>query len=338
MQGNIKAIQMIGTQRSGSNLLRLMLNQLPGVFAPHPPHILLTFYPLIDRYGDLRHDGHFRALIEDVCHLIELNPVPWDHAILNRERLFALCTRRSLLEVFIRVHDLQCISHGKDTWCCKSLETIAYIDHYAAEGVSLFIIYLVRDGRDVALSFRQAMVGEKHFFNLAQKWKLDQQLSLDYIATLPDHRYITIRYEELIADPAKYIHQICDKFSLPYSDDVLEYYKSEESKHTAVSGHMWENVTKPVMKYNSNKFLKGMSHDDLVMFESVAGDMLERLGYKLLTSPDGRKSFTSEEIAAFDAENIRLKEQAQLTADPDDIAKRKPQSDFVKSLKQLKSL
>ncbi len=32
-------IFMIGTQRSGSNLLRLMLNQLPEIAAPHPPSL-----------------------------------------------------------------------------------------------------------------------------------------------------------------------------------------------------------------------------------------------------------------------------------------------------------
>ena len=42
----MKFFQFIGTQRSGSNLLRLMLNQLEGIYAPHPPHILKTFYPL----------------------------------------------------------------------------------------------------------------------------------------------------------------------------------------------------------------------------------------------------------------------------------------------------
>lgn len=72
------ALQMIGTQRSGSNLLRLMLNQLPEMFAPHPPHILLTLYPLLPIYGDLMQDANFRKLIDDMCTLVELNPVPWD--------------------------------------------------------------------------------------------------------------------------------------------------------------------------------------------------------------------------------------------------------------------
>ena len=47
------AIFMIWIQRSGSNLLRLMLNELPEIAAPHPPHILQRMMPLVPRYGDL---------------------------------------------------------------------------------------------------------------------------------------------------------------------------------------------------------------------------------------------------------------------------------------------
>ena len=52
-------IFMIGTQRSGSNLLRLMLNELPRIAAPHPPHILQRLMPLVPNYGDLEQRENF---------------------------------------------------------------------------------------------------------------------------------------------------------------------------------------------------------------------------------------------------------------------------------------
>lgn len=333
MPSYIKAIQMIGTQRSGSNLLRLMLSQLPGVFAPHPPHILLHFYPLMDRYGDLEQDDNFGQLIDDVCRMIELNPVPWEGAALERRRILDMCRRRSLLEVFIRVHELQCIGHELDTWCCKSLETVAYINQYAAEGLYPHIIYLYRDGRDVALSFRKAIVGEKHFYHLARKWRQDQQQALDFLETIPAERFVSLRYKDLISEPTACIHHICDKFGLPYSDSVLEYYKSPESQRTALSGHMWENVARPIMKDNAGKFLKEMSYDDLVIYESVAGDMLERLGFDLVTDISDRRIFSAEEIAVFDADNTRMKQETLRNADSHDLALRQPQADFMQKLR-----
>ncbi len=67
-------IFMIGTQRSGSNLLRLMLNELPRIAAPHPPHILQRMIPLAPNYGDLEIRENFAQLVDDVCRLVELNP------------------------------------------------------------------------------------------------------------------------------------------------------------------------------------------------------------------------------------------------------------------------
>ncbi len=83
-------IQFIGTQRSGSNLLRTMLNQLPEIAAPHPPHILRTFEPLLPIYGDLDQNGNFESLVNDVCSWVERNPVTWQMAKFDRGLIKAL--------------------------------------------------------------------------------------------------------------------------------------------------------------------------------------------------------------------------------------------------------
>ncbi len=49
-------VVIIGTQRSGSNPLRLMRNLFPGIAAPHPPRIMASMAPLRSRYGDLADD------------------------------------------------------------------------------------------------------------------------------------------------------------------------------------------------------------------------------------------------------------------------------------------
>ena len=121
------AIFMIGTQRSGSNLLRLMLNQLPDIAAPHPPHILDRMTPLIGGYGSLEKDENYRSLVEDVCQLIELNPVPWEGVTLDRETIMARAQARSLMGVFEAVYDHAAETWGAQDWCCKSLANINYL-------------------------------------------------------------------------------------------------------------------------------------------------------------------------------------------------------------------
>ena len=61
----IQGIQMIGTQRSGSNLLRVMLDGIREIAAPHPPHILQRFLPLLPKYGDLTDQSNFYRLAQE---------------------------------------------------------------------------------------------------------------------------------------------------------------------------------------------------------------------------------------------------------------------------------
>ena len=62
---------------------------------------------------------------------------------------------------------------------------------------------------------------------------------------------------------------------------MLDFHNSDEAGRTASSGKMWENVRKPVMADNSRKWLKGMTQDQIIDFESVAGESLTALGYPL---------------------------------------------------------
>jgi len=327
-----KAIQMIGTQRSGSNLLRLMLDQLPEIFGPHPPHTLVTFYPMLKYYGDLNVDENFQSLLNDVCTLVELNPVPWDDVGIDRNRVFSMCRKRTLLEIFIRINELKCIEKNKTIWCCKSLESIYHLHEYAKEGFKPFTIYLFRDGRDVAASFKKIMVGDKHIWHLANKWKNDQQLALMYISSLAPEDFISIRYEDLIANPDDYMKKLCSKIGVRYDDSVLYYYLSDESKKTAESGRMWENVTKPIIRNNTRKYVNELTAIELQIFESIAGDMLEKLGYERMFNGNAL-SFTAEQVKKFDDENKRLKQLAIAHADPRDLLRRKSQNEFIESLK-----
>jgi hypothetical protein len=242
-----------------------------------------------------------------------------------------MCANRSLLEIFVKINELQCIEKGKTTWCCKSLETVYFIHNFKREHFSPFIIYLLRDGRDVAASFKKAMIGEKHIYHLAQKWKKDQELAINYIEQIPKHHYTILKYEDFIIEPEKYIQNICALTGMHYAPSVMDYYESEESKNTADSGKMWENVAKPVMKDNTRKYKKALTEAELNIFEAVAGHILDRFGYER-EIPNATNGYAPEIIKAFNAENDRLKKEAVQNASEKDREKRKPQKEFIESL------
>ena len=317
-----KAIQFIGTQRSGSNLLRLILNQHDLISAPHPPHLLKTFVPLLPHYK-VANRNTLDDLVEDMCQWVESNPVPWTDVILNRDKILTKVS--SIYNIFEQIYLSKAIADQAEIWCCKSAFNIHYTNELE-KSIKPFYIHLFRDGRDVATSFKKVIVGPKHAYHLAVKWRDEQIMSLTFLKKIEMERKIHISYEALLDHPEEVVIDICNKLEIEYSAKMLLYYTSEESRHTAESGKMWECVTKPIIRDNNGKFHNELTSEEIQIFEQVAGDTLDLLGYELLNPKENKTELDIEYYDVLNAQRItEIKENASNL----DIQKRVAQENLL---------
>lgn len=332
------SFSMIGTQRSGSNLLLLMINQIDGLAAPHPPHILKRLMPLVGNYGDLQNKDNFRVLVDDVCRLVELNPVVWEGVILDREDVFNRCQDNSLVAVFSSVYDIVAETWGAKQWCCKSLANVFYLPEITNYSDDAKFIYLYRDGRDVALSFQKAVVGEKHIYYIAQSWAKAQRLALQMKGQLNSDRFYSISYEDITGNPEPALRGLCAFMGVEYTDKMLNFHKSNEATNAASSSSLWGNVTQPIMKQNTKKFLKSMSDEEIEIFESVAGDVLDALGYERVRIAKGEEiQFTTADIEKFNEINKARKAEISEQMDPEDRERRSIQANLLDEIQSRKA-
>ena len=287
-------------------------------------------------YGNLQVQANFIHLVEDVCQLVELNPVPWDGVTLDRQEVARRCRAPSPVAVFGAVYDIMAETRGAQTWCCKSLANINYlqdIEHYFRDGAKY--IYLYRDGRDVAVSFSKAVVGEKHFYHIAKEWGATQQIALGMRERIGPSRFFGVRYEDITGQPETTMQQLCKFLGFRYTPSMLSFHKTDEAKKAAESSDLWGNVINPVMSQNSRKFLREAAPADVRIFELVAGDVLDALGYDRVGSERGEKGeFSAETIKQFDAENQRLREEVLSKVDPEDLKRRDRQASLIQKIKQ----
>jgi hypothetical protein len=326
---------MIGTQRSGSNLLRLMINQAPSIAAPHPPHILERLAPLLPAFGDLSDEANFQRLVDDAVRLVEINPVSWGVEF-DRADIRARCRDTSLVAVFGAIMDRMAEAYGKPDWMCKSLANVHFLpDVERYFGSEARYLYLYRDGRDVCLSFLKAVVGEKTAYHVARQWNIEQQLALECGRRVPAAQYLALSYEELTSNPESTLRLLCDWLGIDFRPEMLDFHSSEEASKTAASGRMWENVKKPVMSTNTKKWLTGMTRDQVIDFESVAGQSLVELGYDLefVGRADKARTYDPATVTALDADNRQRKASVKQELSAEDAAARKPQEDLLASIR-----
>ena len=331
----MQAIFMVGEQRSGSNLLRLIMNESSSIAAPHPPHILQRFMPLLPVYGDLNTQKNFKRLIEDVCRLVELNPVPWDKVKLNRKEILERCKEKSLIAVYGTVMDLYAEAHNASAWMCKSMQNIKWADEINRYFDKPKYVYLYRDPRDVTLSFTKAVIGEKHPYFIAKQWNELQRLCISQLIENGKDTVFPLSYESLLESPESIVKELCQFLDIKFSAEMLNFHKSKEAERSAKSSSLWENLSQPIKPNNSKKFLNELTTEEIKIIESITGNVMDSLGYERAAIQKGEElNFSDEQIEQFAMENAQAKAKNSSKVDPEDLKRRQMQTGFLTQIEE----
>ena len=92
------------------------------------------------------------------------------------------------------------------------------------------------------------------------------------------------------------------------------------------------------MKQNTKKFLKSATDEEIEIFESVAGDVLDALGYERVKIAPGKEiKFSPADIEKFNAINEAKKAEVSDQMDPEDRERRKIQASLLDEIKTRKA-
>lgn len=273
---------IIGTERSGSNLLRAILNSHVRIAIPHPPHIMKELGPKEKSYGDLSHNQNFYHLIDDVIKLVKLHFVSWP-VELNREDIFKKAETRSLYSINAIIYEGYSAHMNKNRWGCKSTFMIHYIDEILKVHPKAQFIHLIRDGRDVAVSARKSVFNHFHPYYVAKLWSKEQALALYWRERLPAQQFKTIHYEKLITRPELTVREICAFLEEEYQEDLLFYFEKKDVTELSKLSTSWKNISRAVLSDNSKKYKIELTSSEITLFESLSEKELEAFGYDLET-------------------------------------------------------
>ncbi|MFH0984455.1 MAG: sulfotransferase [Candidatus Omnitrophota bacterium] len=277
-------IFIVGTERSGTNLLRLILNSHPHIAVPHPPHIMKNFSRLEPLYSDLSKDVNFKRLIKDVATSVRLHPYPWGFEI-DEEKIFLNARERDLIHIYFAVYDQYLEHAGKERWACKSTFMIHHIELIRRNYPSAKFIYMVRDGRDVAASAKKSIFSHYSVYFTAQLWAKEQQLGIRWLNTLRKDAMLLVRYEDLLRQSRETVAAICSFLGEPFEEGMLRFFDTEEARKSGRLSAAWQNTSSPILKDNFEKYKKELRKDEIELFEAIAGLELSRFSYALTTPP-----------------------------------------------------
>jgi hypothetical protein len=270
-------IFLICTERSGSNLLRAIMNSHSSIYAPMPVHLGLIYWTNIHRYGDLTKDENWSTLLKHVSHHLNSSLGKLDVEISQGE-LFESVKERNFKSVYEYIYTKGMRQAGKsrlfikDNQCHKQLY---YFLHYFPEAK---FVFQVRDPRDYILSCKKLM-HYINFFNALDVWKSEQEATMAMMYALPKDKIFVLRYEDLLARPENVLKSACSFMGVPFESQMLDFHNMEHAKKASARSIYWENLNKPIIDSNTGKFRNGLNRIQIYHIEHSLSEWMDRFGY-----------------------------------------------------------
>jgi hypothetical protein len=271
---------VLGVSRSGTTLLRVMLDRNSQLAVPDESF----FVPLL---AD-RHLRQVRAddFIDDVRRLKTVREwgVPLDKL---RARLEDEVPIARAIEA---IYEVYAEEHGKPRWGDKTPMYMRHLFLLRRLFPGAQYVHLIRDGRNAALSFLSMPEGiafetwahPRNVAEFAAVWRTEVTAARALGRRVGPARYLEVRYEDLIGEPATALRRICEFAELPFESSMLDHggSASEEKPH--------QQSLKQPLRPGLRDWHAEMRAEDVGAFEGVAGDLLDELGYETSSGADTR--------------------------------------------------
>jgi hypothetical protein len=286
---------VVGVPRSGTTLLRLMLDAHPQLAIPPETNFiprLVRAWRRLDRRGASEEDKRAKAF-----------------EVLRRHRRWADWNvgeeglRRRLARTPLTLGDAARSLHleygervGKPRWGDKTpiyLRDMTLIQEALPEAR---FIHLLRDGRDVAVSWTEVSWGTETVLEAAEEWVTRIRKARRSSRRLVPGTYLEVRYEDLLAEPERVLRRVSEFVELPWDSRMLDYHRTAGERLSEMAGELERRrgaaaitaeervsqhslVAEPPREERAGRWRERLSPAERRQVEAVAGRMLGRLGY-----------------------------------------------------------
>ena len=283
-----------GVTRSGTTLVRLMLDSHPELAIPGETHWLPK---LIKQCERKRHTA------DELADLI-IDHKRWGDFRLDadelRGRLRALDSVNAA-DAIRSFYLLYAEREGKTRYGDKTPGYVKEMPRIERVLPEARFVHVIRDGRDVALSHLRMNWGPSTFEESAKLWRNRIRRARRWAPRV--NHYTEVRFEDVVAGTEGALRRICDFIELDFDPAMLDYHERAEERLAEKARELPRRNRPPqpaAARLESHRLAKEppraervgmwrerMSADEIAEYEAVAGELLVELGYELASGARG---------------------------------------------------
>jgi hypothetical protein len=169
---------------------------------------------------------------------------------------------------------------GKERFGDKTPAYLHHVDRLLEVWPQARVVVLVRDGRDVALSILRVPFGPNNVWAAGRWWARGIRVGLDAERRHPG-QVLSVRYEDVVADPATAARALCEFLGLTFDPAMLEIEKSDPAKIVKDQAGWFTGLAEGINASAVGKWRRELTPRQQRTFLAAAGPELAELGYEL---------------------------------------------------------
>jgi hypothetical protein len=260
---------IVGSARSGTTFLRLTLNAHREIAVPPESRFITELSQGKDEV-DAR---QFLAALQRHPRF-----VAWELPIDAVARELPGSERIPYSNAIRATYNAYASAHGKSRWGDKTPRYILNIPQLATLFGDARFIHLIRDGRDVALSYADVPFGPKNVAKAAEIWASRVGTGIRDGRALESGRYLEVMYTDLVEDNEAQLKDISEFVGVEFDPVMLD--RDATSKGALARAEKYNPRVREQAVGNVRNWQTDMPDDQVEVFEAVAGDVLSELGFE----------------------------------------------------------
>jgi hypothetical protein len=264
-------IFIVGSPRSGTTLLRNMLNRHPAIAICLETQFRRLIYARRRSFGDLSVFGNRRRLAKEYLSTERVKRMQMDLPALEETLLREGASYEAFFTSFLRFY---AEANGKRRCGEKSPGHALFTETLCQWYPDAFIVHILRDPRDVVASLVRMPRQPNSVLTNANTWL---RLNLGAWRARQTPRYLPVRYEELVTHPEEELRRICAFIGEEYSSAMLV------ERPDCQSPNAWlRRAQEPVTTTRIGKWREELTADQIALIEWKVGPHMHGFGYEPL--------------------------------------------------------
>ena len=272
-------IFIVGCERSGTTILRLMLNEHSRIALPPQTKFSRKVYKRRLLFGNLVIKKNRKKIIQWMLERknnTKLVDLKLDDKVL--EKIWNKCT--SLGAIIASVFQQYSLARNKPRWGDKRPYYIRYITQLFRLYPDAQIIHVVRDGHDCLASLKKMPWWGKNAIFSMLNWRHAVRIGSNAVNVYKD-QFMEIRYEDLIKEPESQLEQICKFLNESYEPEMINFHLNAQQNIPEYKKPWHYKTSKPLTATFIGQWRKELSKSETQILEWCAQKELMQWNYPI---------------------------------------------------------